>query len=423
MQSSFSNMTTENVLSPKESIKQSNNPLVVAATPLLNMIQVIRSQVTQQNPDKLRQMLIDDIRRFEVRGQQAGLPYDVLIGARYCLCTSLDEAAMLTPWGKNTVWSSNGLLVTFHNEGWGGEKFFQLLARLSKQPQKNILLLELINYCLLLGFEGRYHIIENGYSQLETLKQRLAQIIHSVRGNYPNPLSPHPTDLPVAQKKWRPMLPLWVWAIFLGLLLCLWFISLNWKLGEQTTPVISSIYQVELPTVLSEEVPVKFPFAAAVAKLKIQLQEDIESNRLNVSNDEQNSFVIRLMGDGLFDSASTSIREAYRPTLIRIAESLNDIDGTITITGHTDSDKIRRANFASNYALSLARAESVGALIKVYLQQPERLTVEGKGDIAPLVPNVSSANKSLNRRVEITVRKTNSSQPYSASSLSTVGDK
>lgn len=119
----------------------------------------------------------------------------------------------------------------------GGEKFFQLLARLSKQPKKNILLLELINYCLLLGFEGRYHIIDNGYSQLETLKQRLAQIIHSVRGSYSIALSPHPIDKPVEQKSWRPMLPLWVCAIFLGLLLCLWFITLNWRLTEETTPL------------------------------------------------------------------------------------------------------------------------------------------------------------------------------------------
>lgn len=63
------------------------------------------------------------MRRFEIRGQRANLPYEVIIGARYCLCTALDEAAALTPWGNNSVWSGSGLLVTFHNETWGGEKF------------------------------------------------------------------------------------------------------------------------------------------------------------------------------------------------------------------------------------------------------------------------------------------------------------
>ena len=131
----------------------SNNQLVAAANPLLNAIPQIRHSVSHDDQVALRQRLIDEIRRFEVRCQQAGLPYEVIVGARYCLCTALDEAAALTPWGSSGVWSSNGLLVTFHNETWGGEKFFQLLARLSQNPREHILLLEMINYCLLLGFE------------------------------------------------------------------------------------------------------------------------------------------------------------------------------------------------------------------------------------------------------------------------------
>lgn len=149
------------------------NPLVDAANPLLNAISQIRQSATHANPAQLRQQLIDEMRRFEIRGQRANLPYEVIIGARYCLCTALDEAAALTPWGSNSVWSGSGLLVTFHNETWGGEKFFQLLAKLSQSPREHINLLELINYCLLLGFEGRYRVMENGRSQLETMKQRL----------------------------------------------------------------------------------------------------------------------------------------------------------------------------------------------------------------------------------------------------------
>ena len=86
--------------------------------------------------------------------------------------------------------------MTFHNETWGGEKFFQLLARLSQNPREHILLLEMINYCLLLGFEGRYRVLDNGRTQLETIKQRLWQMIRGVRGSYPPPLSPHPKIAP-----------------------------------------------------------------------------------------------------------------------------------------------------------------------------------------------------------------------------------
>ena len=48
----------------------------------------------------------------------------------------------------------------------------------------------MINYCLLLGFEGRYRVLDNGRTQLETIKQRLWQMIRGVRGSYPPPLSP-----------------------------------------------------------------------------------------------------------------------------------------------------------------------------------------------------------------------------------------
>lgn len=401
MQNTHSKTAGDERAAPQANMKASNNPLVAVANPLLNRIPQIRNLANRPDPGKLRQTLIDDIRRFEVQGQQAGLPYDVLIGARYCLCTALDEAAMFTPWGKNTVWSASGLLVTFHNETWGGEKFFQLLARLSKQPQKNILLLELINYCLLLGFEGRYHIIENGYSQLETLKQRLAQIIHSVRGEYPVPLSQHPTDLPVSKKNWRPMLPVWACAAFLGLMSCLWFISLDWRLGEATTPVVASIYQLDLPPVLSAEVPA--PPTPTVASLKSFLQQEIDKGVLSIRDEDQKSTVV-LRGDGLFDSASTSVREAYRPILLRVGEALNKIDGKVMVTGYTDSDVIRKARFASNYDLSLARADSVSALLKKSLTQPDRLIIEGKGEQDPVAPNNSKANKALNRRVEITLQ-------------------
>ena len=75
------------------------------------------------------------------------------------------------------MWSRHSLLVTFHNETWGGEKFFQLLAKLAQNPQQHAHLLELMYYCLALGFEGRFRIVDNGRTQLETLKQRLLTIL------------------------------------------------------------------------------------------------------------------------------------------------------------------------------------------------------------------------------------------------------
>ncbi|RYC39766.1 DotU family type VI secretion system protein [Pectobacterium zantedeschiae] len=375
------------------------NMLVAAANPLINAIPQIRHSISHDDPVRLRQQLIDQIRRFELNCQQSGLSYEVIVGARYCLCTALDEAAALTPWGSRGVWTSNSLLVTFHNETWGGEKFFQLLARLSQSPRQHILLLELIYFCLLLGFEGRYRVLDNGRSQLETIKQRLLQMIKSVRGSYFVALSPHPTDQPVLRKRWRPMIPLWACAAVAGFAACLFYIGLNWRLGDYTSPVLARIYQTTLPEV---KIRNPAPPPPATLNLKAFLKPEIDAGLVAV-RDEANQSVVTLKGDGLFASASIDVRGRYDVVIQRIAEAMNNVRGKVLVIGYSDNVPIRSARFASNYELSLARAQSVQTLLQQQLTQPSRVKAEGRGESHPLAPNTSAENRARNRRVEITL--------------------
>lgn len=377
----------------------SNNPLVAAANPLLNAIPQIRHSVTHADPAGLRQRLIDEMRQFEMNCQRAGLPYEVIIGARYCLCTALDEAAALTPWGSRGVWPGQGLLVTFHNETWGGEKFFQLLAKLSQNPREQIVLLELINYCLQLGFEGRYRVLDNGRSQLETIRQRLLQMIRSVRGGYAPPLSPHPEDHPVTRKLWRPVVPLWACTALVGFLACLLYILLNWRLGDATSPVLAAVYQTPLPEVTIHN---PAPPAPAALNLKAFLRPEIEEGLVSVK-DEADQSVVTLKGDGLFTSGSTAVRGRYEEVLDRVAQAMNNVSGRIRVIGYSDNVPIRSARFASNYELSLARAQSVQERLQQSLRQPQRVKSEGRGETNPLVPNTSAENRARNRRVDITL--------------------
>ncbi|KAI0244637.1 hypothetical protein L0F63_005374 [Massospora cicadina] len=355
----------------------SNNPLVAAANGLLNAIPQIRHSVTHDDPAGLRQRLIDEIRQFEMNCQRASLPYEVIIGARYCLCTALDEAAALTPWGSRGVWPGQGLLVTFHNETWGGEKFFQLLAKLSQNPREQIVLLELINYCLQLGFEGA----------TACWTTRLLQMIRSVRGGYAPPLSPHPEDHPVTRKLWRPVVPLWACTALVGFLACLFYILLNWRLGDATSPVLAAN---------------PAPPAPAALNLKAFLRPEIEQG-LVVVKDEADRSVVTLKGDGLFTSGSTAVRGRYEEVLDRVAQAMNNVNGRILVIGYSDNVPIRSARFASNYELSLARAQSVQERLQQHLTQPQRVKAEGRGETNPLVPNTTAENRARNRRVDITL--------------------
>ncbi len=109
--------------------------------------------------------------------------------------------------------------------------------------------------------------------------------------------------------------------------------------------------------------------------------------------------VVEVAGDVLFDSGSATLKSDAKRTLDRVAQSLNSgFSGRmIRVEGHTDSDPIKKSKWASNEALSYARADSV----KSYLQSrgvPEsRLYVAAFGSTKP------KATKQASRRVEIVV--------------------
>ncbi|AOM40243.1 DotU family type VI secretion system protein [Xenorhabdus hominickii] len=375
-----------------------HNPLVSAANPLLNTIPQIRHSIVHPDPSGLRQQLINEIRRFEVACQHANLSYEVIIGARYCLCTALDEAAALTPWGLRSVWSASGLLVTFHNETWGGEKFFQLLAKLSQNPREHLFLLELINFCLQLGFEGRYRVMDNGRSQLETVKQRLFQLIRSIRGNYPVELSSKIQAITMPIKSWQFSLPIWAVTAVFVFLVCLLYIGLNWRLSGLINPVLATIYQTNMPNmVVNDRV---YPVVPPTLNLQSMLIKDTTEGLLSVTDMTDRS-VVTLKGDVLFTTGATKINSRYLAVIRDVAEALNHFNGEILVTGYTDNISISSRRFPSNYALSFARAKSVQQELQRYLAQPERVKTEGKGANNPLVPNDTPSNRAKNRRVEI----------------------
>ncbi|MDQ0588662.1 DotU family type VI secretion system protein [Variovorax paradoxus] len=374
-----------------------NNPLVAAANPLLDLIPQIRATGHHDAPAQLREHLVDEVRRFETRAQQSGIAPEVIIGARYCLCTAVDEAAALTPWG-GSIWSSQSLLVMFHNETWGGEKFFQLLSRLVQNPQQHLQLIELIYFCLAMGFEGRFRVIDNGRTQLETLKQRLLQIIRQARGEIAAPLSPHWQDSSAPVRRTRNWVPLWAVGAVAAVLLVLVFGVLTFSLASRSDGAFSAVNAVRLPQT-QRAVAVA---AAPQPRLQRFLEPEIRDGLLTV-RDEADRSVVVLRGDGLFASGSDRVLDRYAPVLARVADALNSVEGNVLVSGFSDDQPIRSVRFPSNWQLSQARADAVKKMIATRVTRPERLRAEGRGDADPLVPNDSPANRARNRRVEVTL--------------------
>lgn len=371
------------------------NPLVALANPLLALVPQIRQTSHLADPAALKDAMAHGLRDFEARARAAGMASERVLAARYILCTLLDEVAASTPWGGSGQWARHNLLVSFHNEAYGGEKVFQLMAKLAEDPKANRDLLELIYATLAMGFEGRFRVLEGGRAQLDTVRERLAQILRQARGDHAPALAQHWQGAPQARRLMLSWLPLWVTAAVTGLILLALYLGLSFGLGRQSDPVFGQIQSLRLapPTPPT-------PIPAAKPRLAQFLQADIRSQLLSV-RDEIDRSVITLRGDGLFDAGSAALSEDREAIMKRIAQALSQVPGQVLVTGHTDSQPIRSMRFPSNWHLSQARADTVRDLLTTDGVASERLRSEGRADGAPVVADTTPANRALNRRVEV----------------------
>ncbi len=307
------------------------NPLVGCAAGLLTLAGELRRTLSHPDPAGLREGLVRQIRAFETCARAKGLVDAVVLPARYVLCALIDESILDTPWGARSVWSHQGLLISFHNETWGGEKFFTALDRLLSYPKGNLHLLELMYLCLALGFEGRYRTRPDGKAQLEQVREQLFQTIRGQRGDPEGELSLHWRGLALAPHPIFQQLPLWVFAAVAGLLLVGLFAFYSFSLNRHSDPVFLALNQldhgleviVDRPRLPVQEPPAVEPAPASLPPpltLRILLADEIAAGRLDVVDRPAGQTVI-IRGDALFASASSQILPAFEPLVRRIGEA------------------------------------------------------------------------------------------------------
>lgn len=226
-------------LRPSEGVNLGINPLVAVASTLLS--EIVRLQQSYEREDLyiLKDRLTSEIKRFEHRALQDGAESSQVMAARYVLCTALDEAVVTTPWGNESEWSQMSLLSSFHNETFGGEKFFQLLERLSRDPVKHLPMLELMYICMSLGFEGKYRVMPRGMLELETLRDSLYRQIRQLRGDIPRDISPHWEGLRETRRRLVRIVPWWLISLFTLICLGVIYGVFTWMLNEERAGAIA----------------------------------------------------------------------------------------------------------------------------------------------------------------------------------------
>jgi type VI secretion system protein ImpK len=371
------------------------DPLVAAANPLLNVIPQLRASVEHPNPAGLRDRLAQGVREFEARARAAGASTEKIVAARYAICTLIDETAASTPWGASGAWAQHGLLALFHGETEGGEKFFQVLAKLAENPQANLDVIELMYVCLQLGFEGRYRIVDGGQRQLEAIRQRLLAIIRKQRGEYERDLSSSWQGAPAVAQARLGWLPLWVVAAVTVLALVGVYVGFKWSLSSASDRLAIQIAGLRLAT------PVVTARPAAEPRLAPFLADEIRRGLVNV-DDRSDRSIVTILGGGLFKPGEAAIGRDDQWLVDRIGAALAKVPGKVEVIGHTDATPIRTLRFPSNWELSKARAEAVAKLLATQVDGG-RIASDGRGETEPLESNDTPQGRALNRRVEITL--------------------
>ncbi|ANI35392.1 type VI secretion system protein [Pseudomonas sp. JY-Q] len=217
------------------------NLMLDAAAPLFGLVMRLRTLDELPNIKDVHQQVriqIDSIRE-EIR--QHGYEPAQLLAYSYGLCLYIDEAVMDRPWGKSSCWSHEPLLSIFHDETWGGEKFFTVLSRLMQEPKRYQDVLEFMYFALCLGLKGKYAIAPKGEESLNALIHQLHGIIRELRGPTPEEVCDPYTN--VAPRNFR-MSRIWPWwspLVISAIAMAVAYGIYSYRLHLITTEVLESL--------------------------------------------------------------------------------------------------------------------------------------------------------------------------------------
>lgn len=378
-------------------VKRAKNPLLEAAGSLLRAQADMPLYLETDAIVALRALLEQEVHLFQKLCEQANIRHDHMLGASYCLCTALDEAATQTVWGKlgssGVEWITTGLASALHEDRQGGDKVYLLIGRLMTEPQQHLDLLEVIYRVLSLGFEGRYRYEADGRRKHETVRQRLYNELSAQRGAVPVALSPHwQTDVKSKRQSFYDF-PVWITFVVLSLILLALFGYYKYALLNRGADVQKQIADIARLTP---------PPAPPSLHLKQLLKDEIASGTVSVDEDAHHS-AVTFRGDSMFAPGGVSVNGSIGPLIAKIAAEIVKVPGKVTVLGYTDNLPIRSRQFASNDSLSEERATQVMQMLQASGVPASRLEAFGKGEADPLGDNKTAQGRAQNRRVEIRV--------------------
>jgi type VI secretion system protein ImpK len=391
-------------------------PLAAAASPLLEMLGRLSNAglAGAPNPDELRERAMRALRQFEVDSRDTGATPEEIRAAHYIVSAALDDVVLATPWGAQSGWSAKSLVSTFHQETRSGERVFDLLTGMLKDPGRYRGALEVMYVAMALGLQGKFRLMPRGTAELDRVREGLFQLLTQLRGNVERELAPHWRGVDAPHRGPSRAVPAWVaGALALALLGGGW-----WYIGGGIGAGADNLYERmaalppgalpgidrTAPPVPPAPPPPPPPTAAprpdAVPKLRQFLAPEIAQGLVTVDGNAQR-VMVRIKNRGMFPSGSATVDARFQDILRRIGDALRDEPGAVQVLGHSDNQPIRTVRFPSNHALSEARAQAAMEVIVAANGTPARFRAQGRADAEPLAPNTTPEGREENRRIEV----------------------
>jgi type VI secretion system protein ImpK len=395
----------------------SGSPLAAAAMPLLQLLARLRNMAHQPDPADLYERTTRALGTFDQRVRDAGVPAELVRSAHYALCVSIDEVVLNTPWGQASNWSKNSLAAASHQDASEGGRFFELLARLQKDPAKFMPVIEIMYLCLSLGVMGRYRNVPGGASELNRVRAETCALIvgHAPGGQAAGgpELSPRWQGVEAPYTRSRSGLPVWVvYAAALAVCggLFLWVsTALNAASDDQYARMLAappgSMPQISRAVVVQAPPPPPAPPEPTVLdRLRVSLKPDLDSGVVSVVGTPATP-IVRVSNSNGFAAGRATLPPGLTAVLERIGAALKSEAGSVQVIDYTDDQPTHTVQFPSNFQLSTARAKAAGAAVAHTLGNPARVSSEGRADADPIASNKAAEGREQNRRIEIVLHR------------------
>jgi type VI secretion system protein ImpK len=403
---------------PRQSVVQStelrmpnDNPILRAAGPLLLLLGRLRMSLVRAQSSPLTPQITEAIQTFETNLQTAGIPAAQANAAKYMLCATADKVLANLPGEDRALAARGSLMSRFFGEATTGQKVFQELERWKTEPGFYPIV-ELAHACLALGFHGAPRSSTTVEALERDIQHDLYEVIEKAKARRSRYLSPHWEGQPLPSQAMRLYVPFWAVAAAAAFGLFILFIVLRTMLGHSAEDAAETMRSLNPPTAITlarrSQVPPPAPAPQSATQIsqlehirKI-LQPNITANLVALET-TPNQIIIRLPERALFQRGKTSLQDEGKSLLMFVASALESEKGTVKVIGHTDNTPVSNARFASNFEVSQAYADTVAAILKQSLSEPDRVTAEGKGNDAPIASNDTPEGREKNRHVDIVI--------------------